>query len=106
RRAQSRVSVSQGLERIRQVAKARKQERFTSLLHHISTDLLEDGFYELKTDAAAGADGLTWKQYEADLDRRIEDLHARVHRGAYRAPPSRRVYIPKRDGRQRTLAVP
>jgi RNA-directed DNA polymerase len=104
-RAQSRVSVSQGLERIRQAARTRKQERFTSLLHHISIDLLEEAFYGLKSDAAAGADGLTWKEYEADLDRRIEDLHARVHRGAYRALPSRRVHIPKPDGGQRPLAV-
>jgi group II intron reverse transcriptase/maturase len=104
-RAQSRVSVSQGLERIRQVARTRKQERFTSLLHHISTDLLADAFFELKKDAAAGVDGLTWDAYEADLDRRIEDLHARVHTGAYRALPSRRVYIPKSDGGQRPLAV-
>jgi RNA-directed DNA polymerase len=104
-RAQSRVSVSQGLERIRQVARTRKQERFTSLMHHISTDLLADAFFELKKDAAAGVDGLTWDAYEADLDRRIEDLHARVHTGAYRALPSRRVYIPKSDGGQRPLAV-
>jgi RNA-directed DNA polymerase len=104
-RAQSRVSVSQGLERIRQVARTRKEERFTALLHHISIELLEEAFYELKENAAPGVDGLTWQEYEADLDRRIEDLHARVHRGAYRALPSRRVYIPKPDGRQRPLAV-
>jgi hypothetical protein len=104
-RAQSRVSVSQALERIRQVARTRKEERFTALLHHISIDLLEDAFFELKENAAPGVDGLTWQEYEADLDRRIEDLHARVHRGAYRALPSRRVYIPKPDGRQRPLAV-
>jgi RNA-directed DNA polymerase len=104
-RAQSRVSVSQALERIRQVAKTRKEERFTALLHHISIDLLEEVFYELKMNAAPGVDGLTWEEYEADFDRRIEDLHARVHRGAYRALPSRRVYIPKPDGRRRPLAV-
>jgi RNA-directed DNA polymerase len=104
-RAQSRVSVSQALERIRQVARTRKEERFTALLHHISIDLLEDAFFELKENAAPGVDGLTWQEYEADLDRKIEDLHARVHRGAYRALPSRRVYIPKPDGRQRPLAV-
>ncbi|HTF76441.1 MAG TPA: reverse transcriptase domain-containing protein, partial [Bradyrhizobium sp.] len=77
----------------------------TTLLHHVSTDLLKMAFYELKTDAAAGVDGVTWKDYEADLDDNIEDLHARVHRGAYRALPSRRVYIDKPDGRQRPLAV-
>jgi group II intron reverse transcriptase/maturase len=104
-RAQSRVSVSQALERIRQVAKARKEEKFTALLHHLSIDLLDEVFFELKENAAPGVDGLTWQEYEADLERRLEDLHARVHRGAYRALPSRRVYIPKPDGRQRPLAV-
>ena len=104
-RAQSRVSVSQALERIRQVARERKKEKFTSLLHHISIDLLDEAFFELKEDAAPGVDGLTWTDYEQDLERNLEDLHARVHRGAYRALPSRRVYIPKPDGRQRPLAV-
>ena len=104
-RAQSRVSVSQALERIRQVAKERKKERFTALFHHISVELLEEAFYELKENAAPGVDRLTWKDYEADLERRLDDLHDRVQRGAYRALPSRRVYIPKPDGRQRPLAV-
>jgi RNA-directed DNA polymerase len=104
-RAQSRVSVSQALERIRKVAKERKKEKFTALFHHISVDLLEEAFYELKQNAAPGVDRLTWKDYEADLERKLEDLHARVQRGAYRALPSRRVYIPKPDGRQRPLAV-
>ena len=105
RRTQSRVSVSQALERIRKVAKEKKEEKFTALFHHISVDLLDQAFFELKEDAAPGADGLTWKDYEADLGRNLEDLHARVHRGAYRALPSRRVYIPKPDGRQRPLAI-
>ena len=104
-RAQSRVSVSQTLERIRKVARERKGEKFTSLFHHISIDLLDEAFFELKEDAAAGIDGLTWKGYELDLERNLEDLHARVHRGAYRALPSRRRYIPKPDGRQRPLAI-
>ncbi len=104
-RAQSRVSVSQALERIRKVARERKKERFTALFHHISIDLLEEAFFELKEDAAPGVDRLTWKDYEADLERNLEDLHDRVQRGAYRALPSRRVYIPKPDGRQRPLAV-
>ena len=86
-------------------SKERKKEKFTALLHHISIDLLEEAFFELKEDAAPGVDGLTWRDYEADLERNLEDLHARVHRGAYRALPSRRVYIPKPDGRQRPLAV-
>src|SRR6516162_2505403 len=101
RRAQDRESVSQALERIRQVARQRKKERFTSLFHHISVELLRVAFFALKRDAAPGVDGLTWQDYEADLDRKIEDLHARVHRGAYRALPSRRHYIPKADGQQR-----
>jgi RNA-directed DNA polymerase len=104
-RAQSRISVSQALERIRQVAKVRKKERFTALFHQISIDLLDEAFCELKQDAAAGIDGLNWQDYEADLERNLEDLHDRVQRGAYRALPSRRTYIPKPDGRQRPLAV-
>jgi RNA-directed DNA polymerase len=104
-RAQSRISVSQALERIRTVARKRKKERFTALFHHISIDLLEEAFFELKEGAAPGVDRLTWTDYEADLGRKLEDLHGRVQRGAYRALPSRRVYIPKPDGRQRPLAV-
>src|ERR1700746_2707085 len=105
RRTQSRESVSQALERIRKVARERKKERFTALFHHISTDLLEEAFDELKENAAPGVDRLTWTAYEADLERKLEDLHDRIQRGAYRALPSRRVYIPKPDGRQRPLAV-
>jgi RNA-directed DNA polymerase len=105
RRTQSRESVSQALERIRKVARERKKERFTALLHHINIDLLEEAFFELKANAAPGVDRLTWKDYEADLECNLEDLHGRVQRGAYRALPSRRVYIPKPDGRQRPLAV-
>ena len=97
--------MSQALERIRQRARQRKKERFTSLLHHISIELLDEAFFELKEDAAPGVDGLTWRTYEADLDRNLTDLHERVHRGAYRALPSRRVYIAKPDGRQRPLAI-
>jgi RNA-directed DNA polymerase len=104
-RAQSRETVSQALERIRKAARERKEEKLTALLHHISPELLAEAFDELKEDAAAGVDGLTWKTYEADLERKLEDLHARVHRGAYRALPSRRVYIPKPDGGQRPLAI-
>ena len=96
-RTQSRASVSQALERIRQVARERKKERFTALFHHIGIELLAEAFCELKADAAPGVDQLTWKDYEADLGRNLEDLHDRVQRGAYRALPSRRVYIPKPD---------
>src|SRR5438046_10223416 len=95
------VSVSHALERIRKVARERKKERFTALFHHLSIDLLEEAFFELKENAAAGVDGLSWRDYEADLERNLEDLHSRLHRGAYRAQPSRRVYIPKADGAQR-----
>ena len=105
RRAQDRESVSQALDRIRKIAKERKKEKFTALFHHLSVDLLERAFFELKDNAAPGVDGLTWTDYEADLERNLEDLFSRLHRGAYRAMPSRRVYIPKPDGRQRPLAV-
>ena len=105
RRAQDRESVSQALERVRQVARQRRKERFTALFHHLSIPMLRAAFFALKRDAAPGVDGLRWQDYETDLDRRIEDLHARVHRGAYRAQPSRRRHIPKPDGRQRPLAI-
>ena len=103
-RTQGRERVSQALERVRQAAQ-RKKEKFTALLHHISIDSLRMAFFAVKRDAASGVDGLTWPTYEADLERNLTDLHERVHRGAYRALPSRRVYIPKPDGRQRPLAV-
>lgn len=105
RRAQGRESVSQALGRIRQAAKQRKKEVFTSLLHHISIDLLRLSFFAIKKDAASGVDGLTWQDYGADLERKLADLHDRVHRGAYRALPSRRQYLPKPDGRQRPIAI-
>ncbi len=105
RRAQDRESVSQVLERIRQAARQRKKERFTALFHHLSPEILRTAFFALKREAAPGVDGLTWRAYATDLDLRIEDLHARVQRGAYRALPSRRRYIPKADGSQRPLAV-
>src|SRR5271170_5353887 len=78
RRAQDRESVSRALERVRQAARQRKRERFTSLLHHIGPTMLRTAFYAMKRDAAPGVDGMTWETYEEDLDRRIEDLHARV----------------------------
>jgi RNA-directed DNA polymerase len=90
---------------VRRAAWQRRRERFTALFHHVSPGLLREAFLALKRDAAPGVDGLTWRTYEADLDHRIEALHARVHRGAYRALPSRRRYIPKPDGRERPLAV-
>src|SRR5258708_24420623 len=104
-RTQGRARVTQALARVRKAAKQRKKEKFTALSHHISVDLLREAFLVLKRDAAPGMDGLTWQAYAADLERNLTDLHARVHRGAYRATPSRRTYIPKADGRQRPLAV-
>ena len=104
-RAQYRGTVSQALARIRQAARQRKKEKFTALFHHVSIAHLAEAFSELKENAAAGVDGLTCRDYEQHLERNLEDLHARVHRGAYRALPSRRVYIPKPDGRQRPIAV-
>jgi len=102
---QSGKHMSQGLNGVRQAAKERKQERFTALLHHLSLSLLRDSFYALKRQASPGIDGVTWQEYETGLEGRIRDLHSRVHRGAYRARPSRRVYIPKADGRQRPLGI-
>ena len=97
--------VSQGLDGVRKAARERKQERFTALLHHLNIDLLRDSFYALKRQASPGIDGVTWQEYETGLEDRLTDLHSRVHRGAYRAQPSRRVYIPKADGRQRPLGI-
>src|ERR1700732_3014958 len=102
---QSGERVSQGLGGVREVAKKRRQERFTALLHHVSADLLLDSYYALKRQAAPGVDGVTWQEYENGLASRVTDLHNRVHRGAYRAQPSRRVYIPKADGRKRPLGI-
>src|SRR3982750_1617659 len=97
--------VSQGLHGVREATKARKQEQFTALLHHLTIDLLRDSFYALKRQAAPGVDEVTWQEYETGVEGRLADLHDRVHRGAYRAQPSRRVYIPKADGRQRPIGI-
>src|SRR3977135_3384681 len=102
-RAQSRARVTQALGRVRLAARQRKKEQL--LLHHINVDTLRTAFYALKRKAAPGVDGMTWQDYEADLELRIEDLHGRVHRGAYRPQPSRRAYIDKADGKQRPLAI-
>jgi RNA-directed DNA polymerase len=102
---QSGNRMSLGLDGVRQAASVRKQERFTALLHHVTLNLLRDSFFALKRQAAPGVDGVTWQEYEAGLEGRLRDLHSRVHRGAYRARPSRRVYIPKADGRQRPLGI-
>ena len=104
-RAQDRASVTQGLDRVRQVAREKKKERFTTLLHHISPALLRLSFFALKREAAPGVDGMTWRDYAEELELRLAALHERVHSGAYRPEPSRRRYIPKPDGRQRPPAV-
>ena len=97
--------VSQGLSGVRRAARERKQERFTALLHHVTINRLRESFNALKKNAAPGVDGVTWREYEAGLEGRLTDLHDRVHRGTYRAQPSRRVHIPKADGRQRPLGI-
>ena len=104
-RTQGRVSVSQAVERIRQAATRKPQEKLTALLHHITTDALRCAFYDLKKTASAGVDGLVWTGYEDGLEERLLDLHGRVHSGAYRALPSRRVEIPKPDGGTRPLGI-
>jgi RNA-directed DNA polymerase len=102
---QSGARVSQGLEGVRKVAKEHQEMKFTALLHHLTVDLLRESFYALKRKAAPGVDGMRWQEYETGLEGRLIDLHGRVHRGAYRALPSRRTYIPKADGRQRPLGI-
>ena len=104
-RTQGRGSVSQAVERIRQAATRKPQEKLTALLHHITTDALRCAFYDLKKTASAGVDGLVWTRYEDGLEERLLDLHGRVHSGAYRALPSRRVEIPKPDGGTRPLGI-
>jgi len=102
---QSQKDGPSGLDRVRQAAQRDKQLRFTALLHHITTDLLRSSYYQLKRKAAAGVDGVTWQAYGDGLEERLTDLHGRIHRGAYQAQPSRRVWIPKQDGRQRPLGI-
>ena len=104
-RTRGRESVSQAVERIRQAVKRDPKEKLTALLHHISVDTLCWSFYSLKKNVAAGVDGVVWEEYERELDSRLADLHRRVHTGAYRALPSRRVNIPKADGGTRPLGI-
>ncbi len=106
RRTQSRdVSASSALDRVRQVAVKDRNARFTALLHHVDVDRLRGAYRALSPRAAAGVDGETWESYGQSLEGNLRDLHARVQRGAYRAKPSRRVYIPKADGRLRPLGI-
>lgn len=105
-RTQSRKScASMGLLRVREAARRSRRLRFTALLHHITPQLLVDSFYSLQRTAAAGVDGVRWREYEEILAQRVPVLHRMIHTGAYRAMPSRRVYIPKADGRQRPLGI-
>ena len=104
-RTQSRTDAPSALDRVRRVAARQKDAKFTALLHHVTIDRLRAAFLSIKRKAAAGVDGVTWQHYATDLESNLQDLHARVHRGTYRAKPSRRVYIPKADGRQRPLGI-
>jgi RNA-directed DNA polymerase len=97
--------VSSELDRVRHVARQDKDARFTALLHHVTVDRLRAAYRAIRPGAAPGVDGVTWRDYGQGLEANLRDLHARVHGGAYRAKPSRRVYIPKADGRQRPLGV-
>ena len=102
RRTQDRESVTQAADRIRQFVQREPRERLTTLLHHVTVEALRWAFFALKRNAAAGADGMTWGMYEEGLEGRLADLHDRVHSGAYRATPSRRVNIPKPGWRHTT----
>jgi group II intron reverse transcriptase/maturase len=105
-RTQSRtLSASMGLEGLREKARRDRRVRFTALLHHVTPTLLIESFYALKRQAAVGVDGMTWREYEKILDGRVHELHRRIQTGKYRALPSRRVFIPKADGRQRPLGI-
>ncbi len=93
------------LNGVRKAAHEGKRTRFTALLHHVTADSLRDSFHALKRDAAPGVDGITWKEYETELETRLANLHSRVHTGTYRVQPSKRAYIPKADGRLRPLGI-
>jgi RNA-directed DNA polymerase len=104
-RTQSRTDAPSALDRVREAARRDRRARFTALLHHVTVERLQEGFSALKREAAPGVDGITWEQYEVGHEDRLRDLHRRVHEGTYRAQPSRRVFIPKADGRQRPLGI-
>jgi RNA-directed DNA polymerase len=104
-RTQSRAGELSDLRGVREVARRDKRTRFSALLHHVTTALLRESYYSLKREAAPGVDGVTWQEYETGRDEKLADLHRRIHRGTYRAQPSKRAYIPKADGRQRPLGI-
>ena len=99
------VARSRGLLGVRQAARRDRRQKFTNLLYHLTAELLRASFFELKKQAVPGIDGETWHDYAVDFERRIEDLHGRIHRGAYRAKPSKRIYIPKPEGGMRPLGI-
>ena len=103
---QSGTGATSGLQRVRETARRDKKVRFTTLLHHVTTDLLRESFLALKKKAAPGIDGVTWVQYADGLEARLDKLHTGVHKGTYRAQPSKRQYIPKADGKMRPLGIP
>jgi RNA-directed DNA polymerase len=94
-----------GLERVREAAKRNSPERFTALLHHVTVDLLRKAYHKLNPKAAPGVDEVTWEEYGQGLEERLADLHAQVHSGRYHAKPSKRIYIPKPDGKQRAIGI-
>ena len=104
-RTQSRAAVSQAQNRLREAVNKNRTEKLTAFLHHMTVDVLRGGFLSLKRAAAAGIDAVTWDAYAEDLEGNLQELHRRVHTGAYRALPSRRVYIPKADGKERPLGI-
>jgi retron-type reverse transcriptase len=106
-RTQGRTGAPSALARVRQAAKQDRKQRFTALLHHVDDiERLREAYFAVKRDAAAGVDGETWQHYGTVLEGNLQDLSDRLKRGAYRAKPVRRAYIPKADGRQRPLGVP
>jgi len=104
-RTQSRASAPNALDRVREAARRDRKAKFTALLHHVTIERLQNAFGALSKQAAPGVDGVSWDQYGEELEANLRDLHGRLHRGAYRAKPSRRAYIPKADGRLRPLGV-
>jgi RNA-directed DNA polymerase len=104
-RTQCRVSAPSALGRVRQLARKDRKAKFNNLFHHLTVERLQRALLALKRQASAGVDDVTWDQYRAALDVHIQDLHGRLHRGAYRAKPTRRTYIAKSDGGQRALGI-
>jgi group II intron reverse transcriptase/maturase len=104
-RTQSRASMQNALSRIRRKAKIAKREQFTALLHHVTIDRLRDAYAAIRRDAMPGTDGVTWEEYGRNLEQKLRELHRRIHRGAYRAKPNLRAYIPKPDGGERPLGI-